>query len=95
MPLTGRQRRDLLARSHTLRPAVIVAFADPLPEAVIAQVRTALAAHELVKVRVNADTGAEADAVAAQLASRAACELVRRVGKVIVLYKPAEPEASP
>lgn len=92
MPLDAAARRRLLARSHPLRPAAVVTPAA-LTEGVVAHIRACFAKHELVKVRVNADAVAECDAVGEELTRRAPCELVRRVGKVLVLYRAAEHEA--
>lgn len=91
MDLTAKQRRDLLAASHRLKPVVDVA-PENVSDAVIAQVRTAFTARELLKVRVRADTAAECDAVAAEFVSRVPCHLVRRVGHVLVLYRETPPE---
>lgn len=86
MSLTAKQRRDLLAASHALRPVADVS-PDNVSDAVIAQVRTAFNGRELLKVRVRADTAAECDAVAAEFVTRVPCTLVRRVGHVLVLYR--------
>lgn len=86
MDLTAKQRRDLLAASHPLRPIADVS-PDNISDAVVAQIRTAFTARELLKVRVRADTGAKCDAVATEIVTRVPCTLIRRVGHVLVLYR--------
>lgn len=88
MSLDSRSRKDLLARSHPLRPTVTLS--TNLTDAAVAQVRTAFGSRELLKVRVQADSTAECDEVAARLAREVPCELVKRVGHVVILFRPAD-----
>jgi len=86
--LTSRQRRDLLAASHSLKPVVAVSHENLSPQ-VVAQVRTAFEREELIKVRIHAPTATECDTAAQRLARAVPCEIVRRIGRVVVLYRPA------
>lgn len=90
MPLTTRDRRRLIGESHALSPIAVVS-PEAIGDAVVAHVRACLDAHPLAKVRVNADDNATCDAVGAELAARVPCELVKRVGRVLVLHKPPTP----
>ena len=87
MALSARERKALLGASHRLKPVVTLA-AGELSEAAVQQVRAAFTGRPLVKLRVNTDGAAECDALAEQLAARVPCEIVRRVGHVLVLYRP-------
>lgn len=89
MALTAKQRRELLAASHPLKPLVTIS-PDNVSDDVVAQVRTAFTGRTLLKVRVNADHAAACDAVAAELVARVPCELVKRVGHVVVVHRPSE-----
>lgn len=89
MSLTPRQRQDLLRASHSLR-AVATLQAGDLSPGGLANIRAALANRELIKVRVRAETPQECDAAAVQIARAIPCELVKRVGRVVVLYRPAQ-----
>ncbi len=93
MPLSSAQRRALAAAANRLKASVTVS-ADALGDAVVGHVRAVLATRALVKVRIRADDGAACDAAAAELAARVPCELVQRVGRVAVLYRPPSPEAA-
>jgi len=86
VPLTSRQRRDLLAASHPLKPVVTVSHENVSPEAV-AQVRAAFQREELIKVRIHAPTRKECDAAADHLARAVPCEIVTRIGRVVLLYR--------
>ncbi len=88
MSLTPRERKTLLAASHALRPVMSVA-PGRLNDATIEHLRHCFAKAELVKLRVLADDGPTCDALAAELVDHVPCELVRRVGRVLILYRPA------
>ena len=90
MALTPKQRQALVAASHRLKPAVTVGTGD-VSDSVVAQVRAAFAGHELIKIRVNADDAPTCDAIAADLAHRVPCEVVKRIGRVVLLYRPLPP----
>jgi putative YhbY family RNA-binding protein len=92
VPLTPRERKHLKARAHALEPVVHVGHAA-LTDGVAAEIDRALAAHELIKVRVDApDRDARGDLCAA-IAARTDATEVQRVGKVLVLWRPAPDEA--
>ncbi len=91
-PLTNAARRQLAARANRLDASMTVG-ARGVTDAITAQVRQSLHKHELIKIRVRADKGDEADEVGQELARRVPCHVVQRVGKVVVLYAPKDPEA--
>jgi RNA-binding protein len=84
MPLTARQRRSLRALAHPLDPVVMVGGQGVTP-AVVKQVRAALEAHELIKVRFA--EGIDARELSADLAARSSAELAQVIGRVAVLYR--------
>jgi RNA-binding protein len=87
--LTSKQRQFLKGRAHGMSPVVRIGKGG-LTDAVIQEAKTALRAHELVKVRVDAEDGEERRALAERLAAEAHAQLVARVGKVAVLYRARE-----
>jgi putative YhbY family RNA-binding protein len=85
--LTARERARLKARAHALEPVVQVGHAG-LTETVVAELERALAAHELVKVRIGgADRDARA-ALAEAICARTGAAAVQSVGKVLVIFRP-------
>lgn len=86
MSLSGSQRRQLLARSHDLKARIHVGQAGR-SEGAVQLLREALAAADLVKVRLEVDSREEADTIAADLARLVPCELVKRVGFVAILFR--------
>jgi RNA-binding protein len=70
--LTSKQRQFLKGRAHALSPVVRIGKGGLTP-AVVLEAKTALRAHELIKVRIEVED--------------AAAHLVGAVGKVAILYR--------
>jgi putative YhbY family RNA-binding protein len=89
--LSPTQRKALKARAHGLKPVVVLG-GKGLTDPVVAEVERALAAHELIKVRVAEMDWEGRDAVMGVLVERCGAHPVQHIGKVLVLYreKPAE-----
>ncbi len=89
--LTPRERAKLKARAHALAPVVQVGHAG-LSDSVVKEVHGALAAHELIKVRILGDDRDARVALSEALAAQTDAAVVQRVGKILVLFRP-KPEA--
>jgi RNA-binding protein len=87
------ERLALRGRAHHLNPVVLLGAAG-LTEAVVKETDRALAAHELIKVRIPGDDRNEREAIGAQLAERLGAARVQVIGKLLVLYRP-RPEHEP
>jgi len=85
--MDSRTRRALTARANRLKPVLVVGRAG-VTDAVAAQARRLLAGAELIKVRIDAENAGEADVLAGRLASAAGAELIRRIGRTVILYQP-------
>lgn len=83
--LTGAQRQRLRGRAHGLEPVVQVGQAG-VTEAVLHAVDEALAAHELIKVRLHRPE--DKRGTAAALAERAGGALCGLIGHTVILYRP-------
>lgn len=90
MSLTSAQRRALAASGHALTPALTLGETD-VSDSAIEHVRRQFGAHELIKVRVNTRDRHVFATVIEQVAAKAPCEIVQRVGRVALLYRPAPP----
>jgi len=89
MALTPKQRQVLKGLAHALSPVVRVGKGG-VRESVIAETKKSLAAHELIKVRIDVDDGDERRALAAKLADAADSEVAGSVGKIAILYRPRD-----
>jgi len=83
---SGKLRRSLRAHGHALSAIVHVGKAGVTP-AVVKQVEQALADHELVKLKVDADSPDDRFAAADALAALPGVNVVQILGRAILLYK--------
>jgi len=85
-PLTPAQRQALKGRAHGLAPVVLIG-AGGLTAAVLAEIDRALAAHELIKIRVAGDDRARRDALLAEICGHSGSAPVQHIGKMLVVYR--------
>ena len=91
LTLTARERAHLKARAHALEPSVLVGHGG-LTDGVVAEIDRALAARELIKVRVLDADRDEREQICEAICERTGAAEVQRVGKVIVLWRPKPDE---
>jgi RNA-binding protein len=89
MGLSSSKRRALAAKGNRLKAHVIIRAAE-LSDAAVEHVRQAFDDQELIKVRISTDDRQRCRQAAQELAERIPCELVQRVGRVALLYRPAD-----
>lgn len=87
-------RLALRAQAHHLDPVVLLG-ANGLTEAVMKEIDRELKAHELIKVRVPTDDREEREAVFAEVAETLGCARVQMIGKLLVLWRPADESVDP
>jgi RNA-binding protein len=85
--LSPRERQRLKARAHALEPVVQVGNSG-ITDRVAAELDRALAAHELIKVKVTAPDRDAREALCEDILARVDAAEVQRVGKVLVLFRP-------
>lgn len=85
-PLTGKQRRFLRALGHALKPVVQVGHAG-LTEPVLKAIDIALTTHELIKIKVAAETGERADALVEPLERVPHVAVAQVVGRTLLVYR--------
>ncbi|HSC23411.1 MAG TPA: YhbY family RNA-binding protein [Casimicrobiaceae bacterium] len=93
-PLLPSFRRALRARAHHLHPVVSIGH-HGLTSAVLHEADVALAAHELIKVRVASDDRAERDSLLARICETLGCAPVQQIGRLLVLWRPRPEETTP
>jgi RNA-binding protein len=85
MALTNTQKRDLKARAQKLEPIVKLGHGG-MSAAFLASLDTALAQHELVKMKFS-DFKEERKTLAPQIAAATQSDLVMQVGNVAVYFR--------
>jgi RNA-binding protein len=86
--LTSSQRKLLSAAAQNIKPVVQIGQ-NGLTDGVTAKVEQSLAAHELIKIKFI-DFKEEKKELAGQLCVSCNAVLVRIIGNIAVLYRPAE-----
>ena len=89
MPLTPKQRQFLKGLAHPLSPVVRVGKGGLTPS-VIGEARRSLAAHELVKVRIETDDSETRQELADKLAAETGSNVAGVIGKIAILYRPRD-----
>lgn len=88
--LTGKQKRFLRALGHALNPVIMVGKGE-VGEALIKETSEALAAHELIKVKVLESCAMDRHKVAEALAAGCDADVAQVLGRTALLYKKADP----
>lgn len=92
--ILGRDTRlALRAQAHHLDPVVLLG-ANGLTDSVMKEIDRELKAHELIKVRVPTDDREEREAIFAEIAETLGCARVQMIGKLLVLWRPADEETT-
>jgi RNA-binding protein len=91
--MDAKTRKHMKQIAHHLDPVVSVGD-HGLSENLLAEAERALTDHELIKVRIHSDDREARSALGNELAARCSAEVVQKIGKIFVLYKP-NPEPNP
>ena len=87
MSLSQHEKKRLRTIGHHLKPVLI--FGDQgLTEGFAEELNRRLEDHELIKVKINAETRDERKDVIEALCDRAGADLVQRIGNIALLYRP-------
>jgi RNA-binding protein len=89
MALTPKQRQFLKGLAHSLEPVIRVGRAG-VSDAVVGETNKSLLAHELIKVRIDADPSATRKGLAESLAGAVDAEIAAIIGKTAILFRPRE-----
>jgi RNA-binding protein len=84
--LTGKQKRYLRGLGHHLKPVVMVGKGE-ITEALALETAEALAAHELIKVKILESCLLDRNKAAIELAGASGAEVAQILGRTILLYK--------
>lgn len=91
--LTSTQRRSLRAAAHHLHPVASLGQHGLTP-AVLNEIDRALAAHELIKVKLHGIEREDRDALMGEICAALGCAPVQHIGNVLVLWR-EKPEEQP
>lgn len=89
MALTTKDIKEYRRIGHGLKPVVTLAE-QGLSEGVQLELERALSDHELIKVKVNCNDRETKQALITQICTACRCEVVQKIGKVALLYRPCK-----
>jgi putative YhbY family RNA-binding protein len=92
--LTPADRQTLRGRAHRLDPVVWIGT-EGLTPAVAVELERALAAHELIKVRVMVGDGDTRERLLHEICAASGASPVQHIGKILVVYRERPPAAAP
>lgn len=85
--------KTLKARAHTLKPVVLIGQAG-LTAAVLAEVESALARHELIKIKIRTERDLRRQ-ISVRICADTGAALIQSIGHMTVLYRPNAQTAAP
>lgn len=84
--LSGKQKRFLRGLGHSLKPVIMIGK-NEINDTVISETDTALATHELIKVRVLESCATDRHEVADSLAAACKADVAQLLGRTILIYR--------
>ncbi len=84
--ISNKQIRHLRGLGHHLSPVAIVGQ-NGVTEKVLASIEEALAAHELIKIKIQDSASANRQQSAETIAGKTGAALIQLLGRKVLLYK--------
>ena len=86
MSLSKKQIKFLRAKSHDLKPVVLMGQKG-LTEEVLNEIDNALTHHELVKIKLSVDDRVARKQLTTEICDRSQSEAVQSIGKTLSIYR--------
>lgn len=87
MSQSSQNHRQLIAEAHALQPVVMIGQKG-LTEAVITEIDRALFDHELIKIKIDADSKEGRLQITKAIESRLQATCLRVIGHIAIFYRP-------
>jgi RNA-binding protein len=87
--LTGKQKRFLRGLGHNLKPVLMVGK-NEVNESLVSETDSALAVHELIKVKVLESCEMDRHEVAESLSGSCGADVAQVLGRTFLLYRKGE-----
>lgn len=89
---TSKTKRDLIAKAHALNPVVIIGQKG-FTKAICLETDEALKIHELIKIRINADSKEDRLIITQNLSRELNATCLKIIGHIAIFYREnSEPE---
>lgn len=90
MSLTGKQKKYLRGLAHH-KPVIVTIGSGGLSDAVLNEIISSLASHELLKIKLPGAKASEKKQLLLDVCEKSQSAFVQLIGRVGVIYKPGEP----
>lgn len=87
--LTGKQKRFLRGLGHDLKPVIMIGK-NEINESLVTETDLALAAHELIKVKILESCTMDRHEVADAMAKACGADVAQVLGRTLLLYRRGE-----
>ena len=81
-----RPNKTLRQQAQQLKPVVMIGNKG-LTQAVLEEINLALEAHELIKIKINANDKAEKQVMLDRIIEQQGAELIQNIGYIAVIYR--------
>jgi RNA-binding protein len=92
LSLSPAERSALRSQAHALKPVVLIG-AEGLTDAVLAEIKVHLDAHQLIKIRVFGDERDARIAIYDEVCDRLNAAPIQHIGKLLVIWRPEQAAA--
>ncbi|SMN14567.1 RNA binding protein [uncultured Candidatus Thioglobus sp.] len=84
--LTNNQKKFLRSKGHSLKPVVMMGQ-HGLSEGVLAELKSSLEVHELLKIKIRGDDKEHKQTIINEIVEITKSHLVQVIGNVMVIYR--------
>jgi len=84
--LTNALLKKFITHAHQLKPVVIIG-SKGLTDAVHNEIDLALLSHELIKIKINAETREERHKMIDEILQAHQAQMIQKIGHVLVIYR--------
>ncbi len=85
--MNNTQKTFLKRLSHSLKPIIVIGQ-NGLNNGVIEELNSTIVRHELLKIKINANTKDEKQTIITKILELTKAQLVQAIGGVLIIYKP-------
>jgi RNA-binding protein len=84
--LTNNQKKFLRSKGHLLKPVIMIGQ-HGLSESVLAELKSSMTKHELLKIKIRAEGKDDRQKMIDEIASVTQAHLIQVIGSVMVIYR--------
>lgn len=88
--LTPQNIRKLRGLAHHLKPVLMIGN-QGITDNILIELDISLNVHELIKVTISSTEREDRHAMTTVLCEKSGAELIQKIGKISILYRPANP----